>query len=441
MAEIPDARASIASLFDEAVPWRRTLHSFPQPSWTEFFATGFVAERLDSWGYRVLLGSESVDPDRRVAVPPAEQMDEEYARAIEAGTREEYISPARGGLTGAVGILDSGRPGPTVAFRFDIDSNVTTESADPSHRPVAEGFVSRYPGYAHMCGHDAHTATGLLLARYFSEHRESLRGRVKFLFQPAEEDLAGAAPMVAKGHLDDVDYLFGAHVGLSLGYLGQIALNVHSFLALSRFEVTYTGRAAHSGLRPNEGRNALLGACAAVTNLHAIARHGEGASRVNVGTLEAGTTWNVVPDRAVLRMETRGVTNEINRYMVDRAREVLEGAARMYDLGLDIKPGAAGLSATNFPEMVEVGTRVARTLPWVTEVAPEAAFNASEDVTLMMDHVERRGGKALFAMVGTPTLGGHHSSTFDLDERVIRNGAEFFVAMYAAVTEENQPYA
>ncbi len=352
-------RDSITSHYEEAVQWRRELHRHPQPGWLEFYSTGFVAEKLSKWGYDLRLGKDAVAAGERVLLPDPAILEAEYDRAIQAGIEESLITPAKGGLTGAVGILRGVLPGPTVGFRFDIDSLEITESDDPSHRPAADGFVSRNRGYAHMCGHDAHTAMGLLLALHFAENRDKIRGTVKFLFQPNEENLSGAHAMIENGHVDDLDYLFGAHVGISLNRTGQIGLNVFDWLAMSRFEVTFTGRAAHAAVRPNEGNNALLGACAAAANLYAIARHSAGASRVNVGVMRAGTTWNIIPDRAYLQMETRGVTNEINDYMVGKAKEVLEGAAKMYGLELEIRPAAATISATNSPELIDLGTRVA----------------------------------------------------------------------------------
>jgi len=392
-----------------------------------------VAARLAEWGYDLLLGEDAVAKDQRLILPDMTTLEVEYHRALEAGAREEFIAPARGGLTGVVGTLRGSSPGPVVGFRFDIDSLEITESGDRSHRPAAEAFVSRNPGYAHMCGHDAHTAMGLLLALYLAENRDRIRGTVKFLFQPNEENLGGARAMVAKGLVDDLDYLFAPHVGISLKEIGQIGLNVFDWLALSRFEVTFAGRAAHSALRPNEGRNALLGACAAATNLYAIARHSAGASRVNVGFLQAGAAWNIIPEKARLRMETRGTTNEINEYMSRKAREVLGGAAMMYGLDLDVRPVEGTVSATNSPELIELGTRVAKNLPSVKEIVPACQVNGSEDVCLMMQRVQERGGKAMVVLLGTPIGGGHHSATFDVEEKVIQNGAEFFAAMYDAV--------
>jgi aminobenzoyl-glutamate utilization protein A len=420
---------TIAAHYAEAVQWRRQLHRNPQPAWLEFYSTGFVAEKLAEWGYDLLLGKDIIAADKRVVVPDRQTLEAEYDRAIRSGIREEFIAPAKGGYTGVVGVLKGALPGPAAGFRFDIDSLEILESNDPSHRPAAQGFISQTPGYGHMCGHDVHTAIGLLLARYFAENRESLCGTVKFLFQPNEENLGGAVAMVENKMLDDLDFLFGGHVGINMTQVGQIAISVQGFMALSRFEVTYRGRSAHAALRPNDGKNALLGACAAVTNLYAIARHADGASRVNVGVMQAGTAWNIIPDRAYFRMETRGVTNEINDFMVARAMEVLDGAAKMYDLGLEIKPAATALSAESSPELIELGTSIAEKLPSIVEVIQQTAFDASEDVTVMMERVQNRGGKALFVLFGTPVGGGHHSTTFDVDEQVIRTGAEFLAAM------------
>ncbi len=427
---------TIMAHFSDAVQWRRDLHKHPQPAWLEFYATGFVAKKLAEWGYEVKLGQDIIDERKLLLLPSAGKLQTEYERALQDGIKEEYIAPAKGGFTGVIGILKGSQPGPTVGFRFDIDSNEVTEGASDSHRPAKEGFASQNPGYAHMCGHDAHIAMGLLLALHFGENRDKLKGTVKFIFQPNEENLSGASAMVEKGLVDDLDYLFGGHVGISGNEAGKISIDVHSILALSRFEITYTGRSTHAGVSPHEGKNALLGACAAITNLYAIARHGGGASRINVGTLEAGSTWNAIPDRAYFRMETRGANNTINGYMVQKSLEVLQGAAKMYDLDLEIKPAANAISGRSSPEMIALGMKVAEKLPSVKQVIPEVAFNGSEDVTVMMERVQSRGGKVLYVLFGSPIFGGHHSSTFDVDETVIRNGAEFLASMQAEVTSD-----
>ncbi len=395
----------------------------------EFFSTGFVAQKLKAWGYQVLEGQEIIDAGSRVMIPDEEALDFEYGRTLQEGIDEKDIAPAKGGFTGVVGILKGRQAGPTVAFRFDIDCNEVMESHETAHRPAKEGFVSCHDGYAHMCGHDVHTSIGLLLAVYFAENREKIKGTVKIIFQPGEESLGGALPMVNKGVVDDVDYLLGAHVGVGLPKVGQIALSVNHVLATSHYEVWYKGKPSHAAVCPQAGKNAMLGACAAVTNIHAISRHSKGASRINTGILRSGESWNVVPDEAYFRLETRGDTTEIDQYLIDRAKQIIDGAARMYDLKATVKPAGSVPSGKNSPELIELGKAAAQTLDSVTLVG-ETPLNAFEDFTVMMDRVQKKGGKAMYMVFGTPIHGGHHSSTFDIDENVIPTGATFMAGLY-----------
>lgn len=420
-----------ADYYMEAVKWRRQLHRHPQPAWLEFYATGFIAEKLNDWGYELLLGSQIIDPEKRLFVPQAHVMAQEYKKTLEAGIAEEYILPAKDGLTGVVGILRGREAGPTIAFRFDIDALETTESQEPSHRPNREGYASEHLGYAHMCGHDAHAATGLLLAKYFADNIDEIKGTIKLIFQPDEEKLSGANAIAARGIVDDVSYLVGGHVGANLLKVGQISLNVKNMLAITRSEITFTGRATHSTSRPDQGKNALLGACAAVTNLHAIARHGLGVSMVNVGKIQGGTTWNVIPDTTTFWLETRAVTSEINDYLQEKAHEIVSGAAQMYGVEAAVKQIVHSGAGENSPALIERGTQVARSMPQIIkEVVPEVAINASEDFVALAQAVQKKGGKAIYVIHGTPVGGGQHSNSFEIDEKVILNAALFYSSFY-----------
>ncbi|HUK99525.1 MAG TPA: M20/M25/M40 family metallo-hydrolase, partial [Nitrospirota bacterium] len=216
---------SISANFAAAVEWRRALHRCPQPSWLEFFATAFVAEKLSNWGYTLKMGKDVIAADKMLLLPDQDKLHEEYQRALKAGAKEQFLVQSKGGFTGVVAVLKGDKPGPTIGFRFDIDSNEVMESRESTHRPAKEGFSSQNLGYAHMCGHDAHMAIGLLLAKYFCDNRANIKGTVKFIFQPNEENLSGAAAMIARGVLDDVDFLFSGHIGLALKTLGQISFN------------------------------------------------------------------------------------------------------------------------------------------------------------------------------------------------------------------------
>lgn len=427
---------SLKKHFPQAVEWRRQFHKVAQPSWLEFYATAIVAEKLAEWGYEVKQGKDVIDPAKLLLLPDEKTLDDEYKRAFKAGAKEKYLVPAKGGMTGVVATLKGAKPGPVVGFRFDIDSNEVVECGQPDHMPCKEGFVSDTPGYAHMCGHDAHAAIGLLVAKCLAEHRAELCGTVKLIFQPNEENLSGAAAMVDMGVVDDLDYLLGGHVGVGLKELGAVSVNIHNIMAMSRFEVTYTGRSAHAAGNPQQGKNAIHGACTAVVNLLGIARSSQGPTRVNVGTIQGGTTWNVIPEKAYFRMETRGATTEINEYMIKRTQAIIEGAAKMHDLEVEIKPAAVSFGGETSPELIPIAEKAAAKLASVKQFAPYAELNGSEDVTVFMDRVQKKGGKALFALFGTPVGGGHHNSRFDIDEKVIYNAADFLLALHSEIVDK-----
>jgi len=92
--------------FNDAVQWRRELHKHPQPAWLEFFATGFIAEKLTKFGYEVKLGRDIIDEQKQLLLPNEEKLQVEYESALKDGIKEEFIAPAKGGFTGVVGIFD-----------------------------------------------------------------------------------------------------------------------------------------------------------------------------------------------------------------------------------------------------------------------------------------------------------------------------------------------
>lgn len=118
-----------------------------------------------------------------------------------------------GGFTGIVATLDTGKPGPTLAFRVDMDALDLNEDLTEQHRPHAEGFSSCNAHMMHACGHDGHTAIGLGLAHILKQFQSQLTGRIKIIFQPAEEGTRGAKSMATAGVVDDVDFFVAIHIG------------------------------------------------------------------------------------------------------------------------------------------------------------------------------------------------------------------------------------
>lgn len=417
----------VHSIVEELSPtllkWRRDFHRYAESGWVEFRTASIVASTLQEWGFEVKAGREVIKPEARMGVPSEAFLQQQEQRALSQGAVTEWLPRLSGGFTGVVGILDSGRPGPTVAFRVDMDALDLQESADPDHLPAAEGFASVNANMMHACGHDAHTAIGLGLAYVLSRMKDDLRGRVKLIFQPAEEGVRGARSMVEAGVVDDVDLFFACHVGTGVP-LGEVVCGADGYLATTKIDVTYRGVASHAGGHPEDGKNALLAAASAVLNLHAISRHSGGNSRINVGVLHAGSGRNIIPNHAAFKLETRGDTSEVNEYILSRAMDVIHGAAAMYGVQAEIDIVGKADSSSPSPELLPYIRAQASKVAGVTSIVDTRNASGSEDATYMMERVKQRGGLASYLVFGTTLAAGHHNEKFDIDERVLGIGVQ-----------------
>lgn len=203
-------KIEIERLLDEAIKIRRALHQIPELKYEEHKTSAFIADTLLSYGYEVQKGI---------------------------------------GKTGIVSVLDTGKPGKTIAFRADIDALPITESTGASYQ-------SKHPGIMHACGHDGHTASLLLTARVLQSMKPHLKGKIKLIFQPAEEGGKGSTAMIQEGVLNNpaVDVIFGYHNWPGLP-LNAVATRPGCILAGSgRFEIVIRGKRAHLA-RPQDGVN------------------------------------------------------------------------------------------------------------------------------------------------------------------------------------------
>lgn len=400
---------------------RRHLHTMPEEGWSEFRTTAFIIEKLRRYGYRVLTGTKVIAKDACLGrSEKVVQKGLEYARAN--GVCEDLLAEMEG-LTGCVGVLDTGRPGPTLAVRFDIDCVPVLEATTEDHLPAREGFVSTRPGLMHACGHDAHTSTGLALAHWIADNKDSLSGRVKVVFQPAEEGVRGAAGVAASGVLDDVDFFLGAHVAM-MCKSGEVSIRPYGFLCTTKLDVTFKGRPAHAGVEPNAGRNALAAAANAVVQLLGIARHGSGMTRINVGQMTAGEGRNVIPTNATLKMEVRGETGEINQYMYDSAMAIIQGCALAQGCEYHVEKMGEAVDLTNDEELVLVLRDAIQAVPGLQAREDALNFGGSEDATILARRVQAHGGKAAFFVLGADRPSGHHTAKFDIDENALKQGLQ-----------------
>ncbi|AWN15049.1 amidohydrolase [Salinisphaera sp. LB1] len=412
----PTLAARIEALTPQLTAWRRDFHRHPEPGWCEFRTAATVAAILDGLGWTVAAGAEVVDAPARMGLPDDATLSAAFERARQSGVSPKWLDRLAGGLTGVVATLDSGRPGPTLAIRVDLDALPIAESQAASHCPAAEGFASCHAGWMHACGHDGHTAIGLGVATLLAERRDQLVGRVKLIFQPAEEGVRGAAALAEAGVVDDVDRFVAVHLGLGCPG-GTVLCGCDGFLATSKLDIRFDGRSAHAGGQPEIGRNALLAAAFAVTGLHSIAPHSAGASRLNVGRLRAGTARNAIADRAELEIETRGATTAIDDYMRERAAQIIHGAALAQGVTADVVCVGRAVECASSPDWV---ARIASTiagLPGIEQVlAHDRSPRGSEDATTLMARVQARGGWATYMIVGSDLPAGHHQPAFDIDE-------------------------
>ena len=409
---------------------RRDFHKYAEPGWCEMRTTSLIARRLTELGYEVLLGEEVCKKDARMGVPAEDVLDAHYARALEQGADPNFVTATKGGMTGVIGILRCGE-GPTVALRFDIDALGVIESEEDDHRPHGEGFASVNKGVMHACGHDGHATVGLGVAAILMELKDQLHGTLKLIFQPAEEGVMGAKSIVENGHLDGVDYVIGNHVTPYGKEHYDMYAGTADSLATTKYDVTFTGRSAHAGAAPHLGNNALLAAAAAVMNLYAIPRHGEGASRINVGKLVAGSGRNVIADEAFMQIEVRGGTTAINRYVSDYALRILENTAAMHGCTCSYKVMGSADSIVSTPELCQRIREVCRrelnfSCPDYLMLSP-----GSEDFSYMMNRVREQGGQASFIRVCAQTAAPGHNRRFDFSEESLIKTVKAFCVIVA----------
>ena len=403
-------------LKDEMVERRRDLHRHPETGWTEFRTASMIIGELKNLGYDVKFGDDVIDEKSMMGVPREAELADYMQRAISEGADPELVKKMAGGKTGIVATLKTDKPGKTVAFRFDMDCNDVEEERSEEHRPAKEGFASEHKKAMHACGHDGHVTIGLSAAKLLAANKARLAGTIKLIFQPAEEGVRGAFAMMNAGVVDDVDYLFGGHIGFKATTNNCLVTMTDGFLATTKLDAEFTGVSAHAGAAPEQGKNALLAAAQAAISLNTIPRNSKGSSRINVGVLNAGTGRNVVPDIAAIKLETRGATTEIDEYMVTEAKRILNACAAMYDV--KVKITMAGAAPACFADK-ELGHEVAELIEekcHYDEVVEYVDMGGSEDCGYFMERVQQHGGRALYMMYGTKIAAGHHNSHFDFNE-------------------------
>ena len=219
--------------------------------------------------------------------------------------------------TSVVADLDTGKPGPTVLLRGDMDALPLQEDADVAWR-------SKHEGRMHACGHDAHVAMLTSAARLLVDNKDELTGRVRFMFQPGEEGFHGAKYMIEEGVLDGVDRAFAIHVITKMPSGMFYSKGGPAMASADRFEITITGKGGHASM-PEGCVDPIPAAASTVLGLHAMAGRVTSATDPTVLTvahLQAGTTNNVIPASAFMEGTIRTFNEDTRALLKERVEQV-----------------------------------------------------------------------------------------------------------------------
>lgn len=381
-----------AEVESHIIAHRRALHAIPETGFEERCTAAYVAETLSGLGLPVRTGIAT---------------------------------------TGVTALLDTGLEGPVVMLRADMDALPVTEA-------TGLPFASRHEGRMHACGHDAHMAMLLgaaeMLSAIVREEPGRLRGKVLFLFQPAEEGPGGAAPMIAEGVLDEpkVDVCLGAHVWPSLP-VGTVGVKPGPLMAaMDRFELAVHGRGGHAAT-PHLCVDALETATQVVGALQrVVSRMTDPLEPVilTIGELHAGTAYNVIPGEAHMAGTVRTFSPDVRAAWEDRIRTVADGVCAAMGATATLDFHYCHGPVINTPRVAEVVRRAVVEARGEQAVTTPTPTLGGEDFSCFLERIP-----GCFFFVGCGGDVPIHNPRFDLDERCLALGAETFVRATLLFTE------
>lgn len=406
---------------EELIRLRRHFHKYAEPAWMEFLTTVKIIEELKNYNLDLYYGKE-IYFNKRMGLPEKSIL-ESYKNSISISDiekKEEILDS----YTGLIAVLDTKKIGPNIGFRFDIDANELCESNSLGHLPNILNFSSKNSFAMHACGHDAHMSIGIELAKILASNIKKLKGKIIFIFQPAEEGVRGAYSLMNNPIIDKLDYLAGMHIGMDVKS-GEIGVGSHGFLATKKIDIIFKGKASHAGASPEKGHNALLAASSAVLNFNSLAQHSMGEARINVGKLNAGTGRNIIANKAKIEMEIRGENENIISYLYDGVNRIVEGSAISYDCSYEIEIKGQAPSLISYDE--EFIKNLRNYYKEKSYKLVDANLKGSEDIAYLLNEVRKKGGKTVHFILGSNLKDSHHSEEFDINEKDMLRGVDLMV--------------
>jgi amidohydrolase len=373
-------------LFPYTQALRRDFHVHPELGYREVRTGGIVAKELEALGIEVTKGV---------------------------------------GKTGVVGLLEGSSPGPTILLRFDMD-------ALPIVEETGAEYASTNPGVMHACGHDGHTAIGLTVAKILNEHKDELKGNIKFCFQPSEEgtngeEIGGALMMMRDGVLESpkVEKTLALHLwnDKPLGWIhvakGPIMAGAELFI------IKLTGKGGHGAL-PDSTIDPVIAAAHIITALQTIASRNVAPLQpvvVSVTSVHAGSTFNVIPQTAELTGTIRTFDPAIRKLVLERFEQITRGIAASMQCEVEITIKQITAPVINNDAVAASVAQSAQVVFPATEIDESSYLTmGAEDMGYML---EKSDGCYFFIGSANDAKNlnyGHHHPKFDFDEQALISG-------------------
>ncbi|MCA0753920.1 amidohydrolase [Paenibacillus sp. N4] len=377
---------TLQQLYPQMVRWRRHLHQYPELSFHERVTAGWIASQLTELGC-----------DVRTDV----------------------------GGHGLIASIKGDLPGPVVALRADID-------ALPIQDEKTCEYASKIPNVMHACGHDAHTATLLAIAAYYSANRAQLKGERRLLFQAAEEVTPGGAlPMINDGALEGVDAIYGVHLWTPLAS-GLVASKPGPFMsAADEFVIDIIGRGGHGGL-PHQAVDSIMIGSALVQAVQSIVSRSVNPLHpavVTIGSFQAGSTNNIIAERCRMKGTVRSFDEQTRWLIHERLESLIRHTCSMYGAEHEYQ------MRIGYPPVVNDETEAERFFNVGRRLFGEQSVQLSEAITIAEDfsyYLQKVPGCFMFVGAGSEECGAvysHHHPKFDINERAMLQAARLLIGM------------
>ncbi|SEQ41551.1 amidohydrolase [Virgibacillus subterraneus] len=373
------------ALYPEMVEIRRFLHQYPELSFHETKTAQYIADFYEKLG-----------------IP--------YQTNV--------------GGNGVIATLKGGKPGKTVALRADFDALPIQDEKDVPYKSKVDGVM-------HACGHDGHTATLLMLAKTMMSFQEDLPGTIVFLHQHAEEYAPGGAkPIIESGAIDHVDAVFGTHLWATTPF-GVLQTTKDVFMAgTDRFTITIHGQGGH-GAYPHETKDAIVIGSQLITQLQQIVSRRLDpleTAVLTIGVFEAGTTFNVIADKAKIVGTVRFLNTAVQEQVIEEMEKVIKGVCVSIDASFSFDYVKGYPPLVNHAEEAELVLKAGEKIEEIHTAEEVLPVMGGEDFAY---YTMKKPGAYFFT--GAQKEGNefpHHHPKFDIEERALPVAAKTLIQAY-----------